>query len=177
MARVCDAECKDSQSSCFARRLFRTVNAFSVATSNRLRRLGSRFLSKVPFGFGIWTYRTPQGTQSRILKLIVSLYGLIHSVIAARNILKNFATKNISNVLYYPRSIISDICLIRCCSCGESKSIFRPLNLNKYLCIDCSNYFLNGPIAQLDKASVYGTEDSGFESLWVRQNHQSFLGL
>ena len=66
--------------------------------------------------------------------------------------------------------MISDICLIRCCSCGESKSIFRPLNMNKYLCIDCSNYFLNGPIAQLDKASVYGTEDSGFESLWVRQN-------
>ena len=155
---------------CFARTIVRIVNAFGVASFQLPSAVGSLFSKKVPFGFGICTYQTIQGTHVRILKLIVSLYGLIHSVIAARNILKNFATKNISNVLYYPRSMISDICLIRCCSCGESKSIFQPLNMNKYLCIDCSNYFLNGPIAQLDKASVYGTEDSGFESLWVRQN-------
>ena len=79
---------------------------------------------------------------------------------------KNNNTKNISNVLYYPRSMFN---LIRCIHCGESKSIFRPLNTNKYLCIDCSNYFLKGRVAQLDKASVYGTEESGFESLRVRQ--------
>ena len=78
--------------------------------------------------------------------------------------------KNILNVLYYPRSMINDVCIIRCCSCGESKSILRPLNTNKYLCIDCSNYFLNGPVAQLDKASVYGTEEYRFESYRVRQN-------
>ena len=63
--------------------------------------------------------------------------------------------------------------LIRCTHCGESKSIFRPLNTNKYLCIDCSNYFLKGRVAQLDKASVYGTEESGFESLRVHQNIMS----
>ena len=66
--------------------------------------------------------------------------------------------------------MINDVCIIRCCSCSESKSIFRPLSTNKYLCIDCSNYFLNGPVAQLDKASVYGTEEYRFESYRVRQN-------
>ena len=152
-----------SHDDCFAR-----STPFGVATSNRLRRLGSRFQMNLRNGFGIWTYRTPQGTHVRILKLIVSLYGLIHSVIAARNILKNFATKNISNVLYYPRSMISDICLIRCGSCGESKSIFQPWNLDKYLCMDCFNFY--GPVAQLDKASVYGTEDYRFDSYRVRQN-------
>ena len=65
--------------------------------------------------------------------------------------------------------------LIRCIHCGESKSIFRPLNTNKYLCIDCSNYFLKGRVAQLDKASVYGTEESGFESLRVRQKFLKIL--
>ena len=159
MARVCDAECKDSQSSCFARRLFRTVNAFRRCHFQPPAAVGFSFSIEGSFWFWNLNLLNNPRDQSRILKLIVSLYGLIHSVIAAWNILKNFATKNISNVLYYPRSMISDICLIRCCSCGESKSIFRPLNMNKYLCIDCSNYFLNGPIAQLDKASVYGTED------------------
>ena len=104
----------------------------------------------------------------KFLKLIVSLYGLIHSVIAARNILKNFATKNISNVLYYPRFMFNEYCLIRCSSCGESKSIFQPWNPNKYLCMDCFNFY--GPVAQLDKASVYGTEDYRFDSYRVRQN-------
>ena len=71
--------------------------------------------------------------------------------------------------------MINDVCIIRCYPCGESKSIFRPLNLNKYLCIYCSNYFLNGPVAQLDKASVYGTEEYRFESYRVRQSFIKIL--
>ena len=123
-------------------------------------------------GFGIWTYQTTQGTHDRILKLIVSLYGLIHSVIAARIILKNFTTKNISNVLYYPRSLFIEYCLIRCCSCGESKSIFRSMTTDKYLCKDCYNYFLDGPLAQLDRARSYGLRGWGFE--FSVAHHNSF---
>ena len=69
--------------------------------------------------------------------------------------------------------MISDICLIRCSSCGESKSIFQPWNPNKYLCMDCFNFY--GPVAQLDKASVYGTEEYRFESYRVRQNFIEIL--
>ena len=36
--------------------------------------------------------------------------------------------------------MFNEICLIRCCSCGESKSIFRPIAADKYLCKDCYNY-------------------------------------
>ena len=61
--------------------------------------------------------------------------------------------------------MVNEFCLIRCSSCGESKSIFQPWNLGKYLCMDCFNFY--GPVAQLDKASVYGTEDYRFDSYRV----------
>ena len=67
----------------------------------------------------------------------------------------------------------NEYCLIRCSSCGESKSIFQPWNLDKYLCMDCFNFY--GPVAQLDKASVYGTEEYRFESYRVRQNFIKIL--
>ena len=100
----------------------------------------------------------------RFLKLIVSLYALIHSVKGLELKCKFFSTKNILNVLYYPRSLFMEYCLIRCCSCGESKSIFRPMTTDKYSCKDCYNYFLDGPLAQLDRALGYGPGGSGFDS-------------
>ena len=68
-----------SHDDCFAR-----STPFGVATSNRLRRLGSRFQMNLRNGFGIWTYQTTQGTHVRILKLIVLSLGLIQTVNEAK---------------------------------------------------------------------------------------------
>ena len=68
--------------------------------------------------------------------------------------------------------MFNEYCLIRCSSCGESKSIFQPWNPNKYLCMDCFNFY--GPVAQLDKASVYGTEDYRLDSYRVRHTYNIF---
>lgn len=169
----------------FETKLTRSSNSFAIgfarcgfAKSQRLTALssydgpygpsGSRYQRRFLLDLEFELFRWGQGDPDRILKLIVYLYCQFYSKLHAKIILKFSTTKFISNVLYYPRSMVNEYCLIRCGSCGESKSIFRPWNPNKYLCMDCFNFY--GPVAQLDKASVYGTEEYRFESYRVRQN-------
>ena len=52
--------------------------------------------------------------------------------------IKKFKKKKIAIIL----SLMHEPCLIRCSRCDESKSIFRPWNMN-WLCIDCYKWTIS----------------------------------
>ena len=85
MARGCDAVCKDSQSLCFAQRLFAWSTPYGVAAFQPPAAVGFSFSKKVPFGFEVLTCQKDREVPDRILKLIVLSLGLIQIVNEAKN--------------------------------------------------------------------------------------------